>query len=169
MPDPTADPARWQDLVRRAQAVLEHNRSGAYTCPSLKLYPHQWLWDSCFTAIGIARYDPPRAASRAPVPVRRPIGQRHAPACFSPRARTTSAGGQDVTIAAPPRHAPRRRRRRWSPPSRRSPPFAVEYVAHTLPTDNRAAFLDEMLPKLAGLPPLAVPRHRTLDDSALIT
>jgi hypothetical protein len=27
------------------------------------LYPHQWLWDSCFTAIGLARYDAPRAAA----------------------------------------------------------------------------------------------------------
>jgi len=26
------------------------------------LYPHQWLWDSCFIAIGVARYDPARAA-----------------------------------------------------------------------------------------------------------
>ncbi len=54
--------ARDADLVRRAQAVLERNRRGAYTCPSVKLYPHQWLWDSCFTAIGIAAYDAPRAA-----------------------------------------------------------------------------------------------------------
>lgn len=26
------------------------------------LYPHQWLWDSCFVAIGLARYDAQRAA-----------------------------------------------------------------------------------------------------------
>src|SRR5438445_5405380 len=49
------------DLVRRARAVLDRNRCGTYTCPSVKLYPHQWLWDSCFTAIGIARFDPHRA------------------------------------------------------------------------------------------------------------
>jgi len=50
------------ELVRRARAVLDRNRRGVYTCPSVKLYPHQWLWDSCFTAIGIARFDPARAA-----------------------------------------------------------------------------------------------------------
>ena len=50
------------ELVRRARAVLDRNRAGAYTCPSVRLYPHQWLWDSCFTAIGIARFDAPRAA-----------------------------------------------------------------------------------------------------------
>ena len=48
--------------MRRARAVLDRNRCGNSTCPSLKLYPHQWLWDSCFTAIGLARFDPPRAA-----------------------------------------------------------------------------------------------------------
>jgi hypothetical protein len=50
-------------LAERAQAVLEWNRRGAWTCPSSELYPHQWLWDSCFIAIGLARYDPPRAAA----------------------------------------------------------------------------------------------------------
>lgn len=50
-------------LGHRAQAVLERNRRGAWTCPSDELYPHQWLWDSCFIAIGVARYDPQRAAT----------------------------------------------------------------------------------------------------------
>ena len=49
-------------LVDRCRAVLEQNRRDAWTCPSAELYPHQWLWDSCFTAIGVARYDPARAA-----------------------------------------------------------------------------------------------------------
>ena len=51
-----------EELVRRAREVLDRNRVGAYTCPSVRLYPHQWLWDSCFTAIGLARVDAPRAA-----------------------------------------------------------------------------------------------------------
>jgi hypothetical protein len=42
--------------------VLEQNRRGAWTCPSSTLYPHQWLWDSCFIAIGLACIDPQRAA-----------------------------------------------------------------------------------------------------------
>jgi hypothetical protein len=48
-------------LARGAHEVLERNRRGAWTCPSDELYPHQWLWDSCFIAIGLARYDAPRA------------------------------------------------------------------------------------------------------------
>ncbi len=49
-------------LGERAQEVLARNRRGAWTCPSAGFYPHQWLWDSCFVAIGLARTDPNRAA-----------------------------------------------------------------------------------------------------------
>jgi hypothetical protein len=49
-------------LERGARSVLDRNRRGGWTCPSDELYPHQWLWDSCFIAIGVARYDAPRAA-----------------------------------------------------------------------------------------------------------
>jgi hypothetical protein len=49
-------------LARRARIVLDQNRRGDWTCPSAMLYPHQWLWDSSFVAIGLARYDAARAA-----------------------------------------------------------------------------------------------------------
>lgn len=42
-------------------AVLEKNDQGDYTAPA-DLYPHQWLWDSCFIAIGLRHTDPDRAA-----------------------------------------------------------------------------------------------------------
>lgn len=45
------------DLIRQAQAVLEANNQGNYTVPSRKLYPYQWLWDSCFVAIGLRHLD----------------------------------------------------------------------------------------------------------------
>jgi hypothetical protein len=50
------------ELHARAIAVLDRNRRGDWTCPSSQLYPHQWLWDSCLVAIGLARVDPARAA-----------------------------------------------------------------------------------------------------------
>src|SRR4051812_11380244 len=50
-------------LEADARSVLDRNRRGGDTCPSRALYPHQWLWDSCFIAIGLARYDAPRAAA----------------------------------------------------------------------------------------------------------
>lgn len=49
------------DLAEHARAVLTGNDQGAYTIPAEGLYPHQWLWDSCFIAIGISCYDVNRA------------------------------------------------------------------------------------------------------------
>lgn len=49
------------DLLPAAQAVLADNDRGTYTQPAQGLYPHQWLWDSCFTAIGLRHLDVDRA------------------------------------------------------------------------------------------------------------
>jgi hypothetical protein len=49
-------------LLDAAKAVLANNdHQGQYTIPAHGLYPHQWLWDSCFIAIGISNYDVKRA------------------------------------------------------------------------------------------------------------
>lgn len=49
------------DFLESFKKVLEQNRSGDYTMPAPDFYPHQWLWDSCFIAIGLANYDTERA------------------------------------------------------------------------------------------------------------
>ncbi len=54
MQDPT-------DLLEQAKAVLDMNDRGTYTQPAYGLYPHQWLWDSCFIAIGRRHLDQERA------------------------------------------------------------------------------------------------------------
>lgn len=51
------------ELTQKAAAVLKENDRGGYTVPSPKLYPHQWLWDSCFIAIGLRHLDARRAAT----------------------------------------------------------------------------------------------------------
>lgn len=48
-------------LLKKAKTVLKDNDLGGWTRPAEGLYPHQWLWDSCFSAIGISHYDPKRA------------------------------------------------------------------------------------------------------------
>lgn len=48
-------------LLEQAKAVLEMNDRGNYTQPAPGLYPHQWLWDSCFIAIGLRHLDIERA------------------------------------------------------------------------------------------------------------
>ncbi len=47
--------------IDRAKEVLHKNDRGIYTVPSVKTYPHQWLWDSCFIAIGLRHYNIDRA------------------------------------------------------------------------------------------------------------
>lgn len=49
------------DLHKAAADVLKLNDRGDYTVPAENLYPHQWLWDSCFIAIGLRHGDVDRA------------------------------------------------------------------------------------------------------------
>lgn len=50
-----------EKLKQYCEAVLKQNDLGKWTKPTTRLYPHQWLWDSCFTAIGQRHYDLNRA------------------------------------------------------------------------------------------------------------
>lgn len=51
-----------RDLLNDAKAVLELNDHGTHTVPAnTGTYPHQWLWDSCFIAIGLRHIDTERA------------------------------------------------------------------------------------------------------------
>lgn len=54
-------PDTLERLEQQDLDILDHNDRGDYTVPSEELFPHQWLWDSCFVAIGLAHYDPERA------------------------------------------------------------------------------------------------------------
>jgi hypothetical protein len=49
------------DILEQAKSVLAMNDRGNYTQPAHGLYPHQWLWDSCFIAIGLRHLDAERA------------------------------------------------------------------------------------------------------------
>ena len=49
------------ELATASEALLKQNDRGNYTVPAGDLYPHQWLWDSCFIAIGLRHYDVERA------------------------------------------------------------------------------------------------------------
>lgn len=50
-----------ETLSEQCTATLKANDRGTHTVPSGRLYPHQWLWDSCFAAIGWAQIDVERA------------------------------------------------------------------------------------------------------------
>lgn len=52
-------------LVEEALALIKRNRRTTdgytYTVPSPDVYPYQWLWDSCFHAIVLAKHEPEAA------------------------------------------------------------------------------------------------------------
>jgi len=48
-------------LINSAKEILSENDLGTYTVPTHGLYPFQWNWDSCLSALGLARFDEPRA------------------------------------------------------------------------------------------------------------
>lgn len=48
-------------LIEQCEITLKQNDVGGWTRPAPGLYPHQWLWDSCFVAIGLRHYDINRA------------------------------------------------------------------------------------------------------------
>src|ERR1700751_901400 len=50
-----------KQLAEQAAAVLTSNDRELWTVPAGDLYPHQWLWDSCFIAIGLRHLDIERA------------------------------------------------------------------------------------------------------------
>jgi glycogen debranching enzyme len=45
----------------QAAAVLRRNDRGSYTIPTRGLYPFQWNWDSCLSALGLRHLDERRA------------------------------------------------------------------------------------------------------------
>ena len=48
-------------LFDGAAAILRDNDRGQYTIPTKGLYPFQWNWDSCLTALGQRHFDEARA------------------------------------------------------------------------------------------------------------
>lgn len=50
-----------QHIIETCTTVLNENENNGHTMPAPNLYPHQWLWDTCFTSIGIRHFDVDRA------------------------------------------------------------------------------------------------------------
>lgn len=48
-------------ILQKAAHILQINDQGTYTVPTHGLYPFQWNWDSCLTALGQAYFDEDRA------------------------------------------------------------------------------------------------------------
>jgi mannosylglycerate hydrolase MGH1-like protein len=153
-------------LLRGAEAVLERNQRGAWTCPSGELYPHLWLWDSCLIAIGVARYDAPRAAEELRSLFRgqwqngmvphmifaegvRDVGSRR---LWQSRRNPLAPRDVDTScITQPP-----------------LPAVAAWAVAQALPTVERREFLTDLFPRIVAYHRWLY-RERDLEHRGLVT
>ena len=50
-----------RERFQKAVEIITKNDRSRFTVPTSKLYPHQWNWDSAFTALGISTYNKTRA------------------------------------------------------------------------------------------------------------
>jgi glycogen debranching enzyme len=145
----TADAVDDAELTGRAKAVLEANWLGHATSPSRRLYPHQWSWDAACIAIGYASWNQERAETEL-----RSLfsgqwrdgllphivftdGARYFPGPeFWQTERSPDAPEQPRTsgIVQPPIHAS----------------AALQVYRLASDRERGAAFLEELLPKLAA-------------------
>ena len=154
------------ELAETAQRVLDENRRGTWTCPSSTLYPHQWLWDSCFTAIGLARVDPARAADELRALLRGQWSNGMFP-------HMIFADGEDDLGS---RHLWRSHRSPAAPRDLATscitqpplPSIAVEHVARFLHGEPRRVFLADMFPALVAYHSWLY-RERDPDGTGLVT
>lgn len=153
-------------LEDRARDVLERNRRGSWTCPSNTLYPHQWLWDSCFIAIGVARYDAPRAADELRALFRGQWANGMLPHMIFVD-RLHDIGSRRIWRSKKNALAPRDVDTSCitQPPL---PAIAARRVAQALPAPDREPFLAELFPKLVAYHAWLYD-ERDLHDAGLVT
>ena len=136
------------DVSARARAVLEANRRGTWTCPSSTLYPHQWLWDSCFIAMGLARSDPGRAAGELRSLFRGQWANGMLPHMIFAE-DVNDVGSRRIWQSERNPLAPRDVRTSCIT----QPPLvavAAQRVAAALPPEDARAFLTDLVPKLTA-------------------
>jgi len=108
------------------------------------VYPHQWLWDSCLIAIGLARIDPRRAASELQTLSRNQWHNGMLPhMIFSSHMQYRVEGILWGTSSMSPEHT--RTSGITQPPLVAT---AVERVALALPASESKRFMADMMPVL---------------------
>ena len=153
-------------LVRAALDVLARNRRGAWTCPSAGIYPHQWLWDSCFIAIGLAAHDPLRAADEVKAALRGQWSNGMVPhMVFADSVQ--DAGSTRLWQSRRDPRAPRG----VDTSCITQPPIlaiAVRYVSRHLTGEERRSFLLAVMPKIVEYHRWLY-RERDLEHCGLVT
>ena len=132
-------------VTDQAQRVLATNDRGNWTVPTAGLYPHQWLWDSCFIAIGLAHSKPARAAQELESLLRGQWKDRFLPhIIYGPSEDLATAAlwrGVDPAVGPPGIYTS----------AITQPPMvavATERVALSLTLADRQAFLTKLVPAI---------------------
>lgn len=140
-------PRRQTSLLDDAKAVLAANDMGEWTRPTTNgLYPHQWLWDSFFIAIGQRHYDIERAKAEVRSPFRAQWQNGMLPHIIFGDAKGYHAGPELWHCERSP-HAPTH----IETSGVTQPPMAAEAVVRVgekLKRAERQAWYKEMYPKL---------------------
>ncbi len=153
-------------LAERARHVLDDNRRDGWTCPEPDFYPHQWLWDSCFIAIGLATFDADRAADELRAVFRGQWANGMLPHMIFAN-DVADVGSKRIWQSRKFADAPRD----VATSCITQPPIAaiaVWHVAQALPAAERRTLLAELLPKLVAYHAWMY-RERDLHDRGLVT
>jgi len=137
-----------QELVEAAKATLVANDRGEWSPPtSITLYPHQWLWDSFFYAIGQRHYDIERAKTAVRSAFRAQWKNGLVPHIIFSEASDYHAGPDLWQTSRRSRHAPRH----VETTGVTQPPVAAEAtvrIGEMLKKKERRLWYEEMYPKI---------------------
>lgn len=155
------------DLLSKARAVLEQNNMGEWTRPTaVGLYPHQWLWDSFFIAIGQRHYDVERAKAEVRSPFRAQWKNGMVPHIIFSDAKGYHAGPELWQSSKTSKNAPHN----IETTGITQPPMAAEatvLVGEMLPKAERIAWYREMYPKILAWHEWFY-RERDIEDDGLV-
>jgi glycogen debranching enzyme len=148
MPEELAERAR-ELLEANTQTAVRDGRTFVFSVPSVRAYPFQWFWDSCFHAIVWARFDTERAKEEL-----RGFVAHQEPDGFIPHVLFWNAGRmrrsplhwhyletRDPLLFLPWRPKP-------PTSAHMQPPVLAQAVERVVEASGDAAFLAEALPVL---------------------
>ena len=137
-----------QELIKAAIATLRTNDRGSWTLPtSITLYPHQWLWDTFFIAIGQRYYDVERAKEEVRSPFRAQWKNGMVPHIIFSEATGYHAGPELWRSGKASKDAPQD----IETTGVTQPPVAAEAtvrIGEKLPQKERLEWYTEMYPKI---------------------
>ena len=137
-------------LIEAAKVTIAGNDRGGWSTPtSITLYPHQWLWDSFFYAIGQRHYDIERAQSEVRAAFRAQWKNGMVPHIIFSEPSEYHAGPEMWRSSKTGKHAPKD----TETTGITQPPVAAEAtvrIGEMLKPEERRVWYAEMYPKIVA-------------------